>query len=170
MLQQLEAYGCVPEMSDERYVVLLFSLGSTLSDAEHLLHALEHISQANENELRQGLNESSAQAAKKAVHYISTWNNLQDTSVETVSEPISFSLQSISEKDTAEVKLEHCAGYRSAEMIIPYPPGIPILYAGERISPAAVKRIQLLRDEGARFHGAADGTLRSLKIIKEGQK
>ncbi|MBY0219586.1 aminotransferase class I/II-fold pyridoxal phosphate-dependent enzyme [Paenibacillus illinoisensis] len=168
--QQLEAHGCVPEMSDERYVVLLFSLGSTLSDAEHLLQALEHISQANENELRQGLNESSAQAAKKAVHYISTWNNLQDTSVETVSEPISFSLQSISEKDTAEVKLGDCAGYRSAEMIVPYPPGIPILYAGERISPAAVKRIQLLRDEGARFHGASDGTLRSLKIIKEGQK
>ena len=160
--QQLEAHGCVPEMSDERYVVLLFSLGSTLSDAEHLLQALEHISHAHENELGQRQDEP-----LKRANYISTWNNLQDTLWRTFSEPILFSLQPISEQDTAEVAIEDCEGYRSAEMIIPYPPGIPLLYAGEQISSATVQRIQLLSDEGAKFHGAADDTLRTLKIMKE---
>ncbi|MFS0874069.1 aminotransferase class I/II-fold pyridoxal phosphate-dependent enzyme [Paenibacillus xylanilyticus] len=161
--QQLEAHGCVPEMSDERYVVLLFSLGSTMQDAEHLLQALEHISRANEQSQLQ--NEPLGQATTNGVHYISTWNNFQHGALVTFSEPIPFSLRPVLDKDTTEVALVDCAGYRSAEMIIPYPPGIPLIYAGEKISEAVIARIQLLRDEGAKFHGAADVTLQSLRII-----
>ena len=39
----LEARGCVPEMSDEQRVVLLFTLASTREDANHVLWALVHI-------------------------------------------------------------------------------------------------------------------------------
>ncbi|MFC9712634.1 aminotransferase class I/II-fold pyridoxal phosphate-dependent enzyme [Paenibacillus sp. NPDC056933] len=161
--QQLEARGCVPEMSDERYVVLLFSLGSTLSDAEHLLQALRQISLVQEQ--NQSFGEQSQRFTKDSENYISTWNNFQEGTP--FSEPIPFSLQPIKEEDTAEVSIEKCEGLRSAEMVIPYPPGIPLMYAGERISPSMTARIKLLRDEGARFHGVSDNSLQTLKIIRE---
>ncbi|MBY0120283.1 aminotransferase class I/II-fold pyridoxal phosphate-dependent enzyme [Paenibacillus xylanexedens] len=163
--QQLEACGCVPEMSDERYVVLLFSLGSTVQDAQHLLQALHHISSANGHELIQSNAESSQQLAKGSAHYISTWNNLQENN--RYSEPISFTLQPIVDTDTINVLIEESAGCRSAEMVIPYPPGIPLVYPGERISPSMVARIQLLRDEGAKFHGVSDTSLQSLRVMKD---
>ncbi|WP_413373865.1 aminotransferase class I/II-fold pyridoxal phosphate-dependent enzyme [Paenibacillus taichungensis] len=161
--QQLEACGCVPEMSDERYVVLLFSLGSTLRDAEHLLQALRQISL--EQERSQSLGEQSQRFTKDSENYISTWNNFQEGTP--FSEPIPFTLQPIMEEDTTEVSVDKCVGLRSAEMVIPYPPGIPLMYAGERISASMVSRIKLLRDEGARFHGVSDTSLQSLKIIRE---
>ncbi|SLK21978.1 MULTISPECIES: aminotransferase class I/II-fold pyridoxal phosphate-dependent enzyme [unclassified Paenibacillus] len=161
--QQLEACGCVPEMSDERYVVLLFSLGSTLRDAEHLLQALRQISL--EQEQSQSLGEQSQRFTKDSANYISTWNNFQEGTP--FSEPIPFTLQPIMEEDTTEVSIDKCVGLRSAEMVIPYPPGIPLVYAGEQISAAMISRIKLLRDEGARFHGVSDTSLQSLKIIRE---
>lgn len=152
-------------MSDERYVVLLFSLGSTVQDAQHLLQALHHISSANGHEQVQSNAVPSQQIAKGSAHYISTWNNLQEKT--RYSEPISFTLQPIVETDTINVLIEKSAGCRSAEMVIPYPPGIPLVYPGERISPSMVARIQLLRDEGAKFHGVSDASLQSLKVMKE---
>ncbi|WP_440115043.1 aminotransferase class I/II-fold pyridoxal phosphate-dependent enzyme [Paenibacillus sp. QZ-Y1] len=162
--QQLEACGCVPEMSDERYVVLLFSLGSTVQDAQHLLRALDHISSANGYEQVQSNTEPSQQLAKGSAQYISTWNNSHEG--DPFSEPISFTLQPILEKDTLKFPLEECAGHLSAEMVIPYPPGIPLVYPGEHISPTIVARIKLLRDIGARFHGVSDSSLYSLKILR----
>ncbi|WP_339787480.1 aminotransferase class I/II-fold pyridoxal phosphate-dependent enzyme [Paenibacillus sp. FSL R7-0313] len=162
--QQLEACGCVPEMSDERYVVLLFSLGSTVQDAQHLLQALHHISSANGHEQVQSNTESSHQLAKGSAHYISTWNNLQENT--RYSEPISFTLQPIVDTDTVNVPIEESVGCRSAEMVVPYPPGIPLVYPGERLSPSMVTRIQLLRDEGAKFHGVSDASLQVLKVMK----
>ncbi|MEK3870527.1 Orn/Lys/Arg family decarboxylase [Paenibacillus sp. FSL M7-0831] len=36
--------------------------------------------------------------------------------------------------ETEAIPLDACAGRVAAEMVIPYPPGIPILYPGERIT------------------------------------
>ncbi|MCG7380627.1 aminotransferase class I/II-fold pyridoxal phosphate-dependent enzyme [Paenibacillus sp. ACRSA] len=161
--QQLEARGCIPEMSDERYVVLLFSLGSTEEDAQQVLQALQDISLAP-TERRILSPEESGEHMREEKHYISTWNNFQEKV--TYSEPIPFSLQPIREEHTIEVPINECAGRYSAEMVIPYPPGIPLIYPGERISPTILARIQLLRDEGAKFHGVTDASLQTMKVMK----
>ncbi|MDR6727230.1 arginine/lysine/ornithine decarboxylase [Paenibacillus amylolyticus] len=161
--QQLEARGCIPEMSDERYVVLLFSLGSTEEDAQQVLQALQDISLAS-TEKHTRSPEESGEHMREEKHYISTWNNFQEKV--TYSEPIPFSLQPIREEHTIEVAINECAGRYSAEMVIPYPPGIPLIYPGERISPTILARIQLLRDEGAKFHGVTDASLQTMKVMK----
>ena len=166
--QQLEARGCIPEMSDERYVVLLFSLGSTEEDAQHVLQALQDISLASTAENASLSSESSGEHMREEKHYISTWNNFQEKVSH--SEPIPFTLQPIREEHIIEVTINECAGRRSAEMVIPYPPGIPLVYPGERISPTILARIQLLRDEGAKFHGVADASLQMMKVMKDEQK
>ncbi|MBR2563137.1 MAG: aminotransferase class I/II-fold pyridoxal phosphate-dependent enzyme [Paenibacillus sp.] len=164
--QQLEACGCVPEMSDERYVVLLFSLGSTMQDAEQLLEALRHINAVSASE-QSPLSSGDSPEPVRQRHpatYVSTWNNIQAD--DKLSEPVTFSLQPIKEEDTRKVPIENCSGYRAAEMVIPYPPGIPLVYPGEQITLKVAKQIQILRDAGAKFHGTSDHTNRTIKVMK----
>lgn len=163
--QQLEARGCVPEMSDERYVVLLFSLGSTMQDAEHLLQALDEIDQAN-HPGHVELELLPQPDLGVGMTYISTWNNFENA--KPFSDPVPFSLQPVLEGDISSVSIEESVGHIASEMITPYPPGIPLVYPGERITSAMAARLKLLSQEGAKFHGAYDPRLQTLKIKKDG--
>lgn len=51
------------------------------------------------------------------------------------------------------VSLEEAAGQIAAEMIIPYPPGIPLIMEGEKISNRHIQQIEWLIRQNARFHG-----------------
>lgn len=42
----------------------------------------------------------------------------------------------------------------AAEMVIPYPPGIPLIMYGERITQEHTKQITHLEKTGARFQGS----------------
>ena len=58
-------------------------------------------------------------------------------------------------------------GEISAELVIPYPPGIPVLAPGEVIS---AEKIAYLRDgaaHGMYLSGLADPALRSLRIVSQ---
>ncbi|MFN3678628.1 aminotransferase class I/II-fold pyridoxal phosphate-dependent enzyme [Thermosynechococcus sp.] len=54
----------------------------------------------------------------------------------------------------------------SAETISPYPPGIPTVIAGERITESVIETLQTLQELGAEIVGAADPTLQTLKICR----
>ncbi|MEM9538384.1 MAG: aminotransferase class I/II-fold pyridoxal phosphate-dependent enzyme [Cyanobacteria bacterium P01_E01_bin.42] len=55
----------------------------------------------------------------------------------------------------------------SAELICPYPPGIPLLMPGEAISAAVLNRLQRIRTLGQTINieGCSDPTLKTLKVI-----
>lgn len=155
--RRLEEQGCVPEMSDERYVVLLFSLGTTAADANHLVQAFVHIHKQDKNPpIPSAFPEKHSYGRK-----VSTWNNAPAFAV---SKPVPFRLTPVSPEKIKTVPIEACAGYTSAEMIIPYPPGIPLLYPGEPIREEIVVRLQLLRGLGAKCQGAADEKLNTIRV------
>lgn len=52
--------------------------------------------------------------------------------------------------------LSNSKGRIAAESVIPYPPGIPLIARGERITPAMIKEYHYLSEQGARFHGGHD--------------
>jgi lysine decarboxylase len=56
-------------------------------------------------------------------------------------------------------------GRVSAEMICPYPPGVPVLSPGERITEAALNALFEARDMGVRIAFVADPTLKTLKVL-----
>jgi lysine decarboxylase len=58
-------------------------------------------------------------------------------------------------------------GRVSAEMICPYPPGVPVLSPGERITQAALDALFAARDSGVRIAFVADPTLTTLKVLPE---
>ena len=55
-----------------------------------------------------------------------------------------------------KVIVEESIGEIAAERVTPYPPGIPLLVPGERITEAIVQQIQYLIESGARFQGNRD--------------
>ncbi len=57
-------------------------------------------------------------------------------------------------------------GKIAAEMIIPYPPGIPIIHLGEEITKEAINYLLLLKDKGVRFQGTHDKDLNSIKTLE----
>lgn len=56
------------------------------------------------------------------------------------------------ERQVEWVSFKDAAGRIAAKMVVPYPPGVPLLMPGERITQAHIAHIQQLRSYGAKFH------------------
>ncbi|MBP1761746.1 MAG: arginine decarboxylase [Firmicutes bacterium] len=63
------------------------------------------------------------------------------------------------------VPLDYSVGEISGEMIMAYPPGIPVICMGERITPDIIEYIQLLQAEGCELQGAADANVNKIKVL-----
>lgn len=91
----------------------------------------------------------------------STWNNF---STSLISAPVRFSTKPVAARETESITLEASAGRVAAEMVIPYPPGIPLLYPGEIITESICGRLGSLRAGGAKFQACADPALQHIKV------
>ncbi len=54
-----------------------------------------------------------------------------------------------------EIEITAALGEVCAETIIPYPPGIPLLIKGERITKDKLSQLSRLLNSGARFQGGS---------------
>jgi len=153
--RRLEGYGCWAEMADERHVVLLFAAPAVQGAAEKLQRALLAIAKA--------CSASELGLITKPIHA------MQSASVELprISEPVLFTRARMRAEDTEWVKLSDAAGRVAAEAIIPYPPGIPVLYPGEKIAPDLLLSISAMAKAGARFQGASDPGMQTIKVRRE---
>ena len=57
------------------------------------------------------------------------------------------------------------AGRVSAELIAPYPPGVPVLAPGELITAAAIESLLEVKADGGRIAYAADPSLETFQVI-----
>ena len=64
------------------------------------------------------------------------------------------------------VPVEKAVGRVSCETIAGYPPGIPALLPGERITGEVVAYLRELRAVGARLHGASDSAFRTINVLR----
>jgi lysine decarboxylase len=63
------------------------------------------------------------------------------------------------------VPVEHTAGRVSAEMVAPYPPGIPIVAPGEEISDEIAAYLSEAAARAMHVHGPEDLTLKTLRVV-----
>lgn len=75
---------------------------------------------------------------------------------------LQLSYSEMKEKQKLLVPLKESQGFVAAEMIIPYPPGIPLIMAGELIEEKNINQLEELHAKGTRFHGGSE--LRSGKV------
>lgn len=67
---------------------------------------------------------------------------------------------------TRTVPADEAVGQVSAELIAPYPPGIPALAPGERITAELLDALRAARTEGTRIAYAADPSLETLRVVR----
>ena len=70
--------------------------------------------------------------------------------------------------ETDVVTVEAAIGRISCESIASYPPGVPALLPGERISAETVAYLRELAASGARLHGASDPAFETINVLREG--
>jgi arginine decarboxylase len=64
------------------------------------------------------------------------------------------------------VALDRAVGRVSAELVAPYPPGIPVLAPGEEITADVVAALDQARSAGVRIAYAADPSLTTLRVVR----
>ena len=67
--------------------------------------------------------------------------------------------------DKKALPLDECAGEISAELVMAYPPGIPILSPGELITKEILDCLKYSKKKGAQITGAEDMTLSRLNVM-----
>jgi len=68
---------------------------------------------------------------------------------------------------TELVRFKESSGRICAEVITPYPPGIPVISPGEEITPEIVAYLDLEKKAGVRMQGPFDSELRSIRVVRE---
>jgi arginine/lysine/ornithine decarboxylase len=69
--------------------------------------------------------------------------------------------------ETESVPFRQSAGRICAEVITPYPPGIPVISPGEEIEPEVISYLRLEQRAGVRMQGPYDSELRTIRVVKE---
>ncbi|SFK58217.1 lysine decarboxylase [Halobacillus dabanensis] len=131
LAEALDAVGIVPEMATSEQVLLVLGLGPSLdlTDLNQRLGSLEW-----------QLKNSSNHATIKENHLpLPVVQNLE------------YSYFDMRKMMVEKVDWSDAAGYVAAEAIIPYPPGIPMIMKGERISESHYQKVTALIKQGARF-------------------
>ncbi|OBR62545.1 hypothetical protein A7K91_02750 [Paenibacillus oryzae] len=160
--RQLEQRQCWAEMSNSTYTLLIFGIGANEENLRCLKEAITDIHSRYMPDKKIGaLNSDSA-----LMEGHTTGAGLG------ISNPVQFSRQMIDAEGphATRIALKEAAGCIAAEMVVPYPPGIPLLYQGEAISEAVIGEIMKLAAAGAKFQGSVDDTMRTISILIEEKK
>jgi arginine decarboxylase len=68
--------------------------------------------------------------------------------------------------EKCRVRLEDAEGKWSGEAVIPYPPGIPLLFPGERIGRQHIEAVRALRQSGVVLQGMADYSAETIAVLQ----
>lgn len=159
--KMLEKRGCWPEMADSIHVVLLFGMSMSFKDNEKLIQACIEIGK----EVHTGTDFDMVNQ-RSYVNEAKIKGSMYDT-VQSISEPVLFSRKRIQRDQVEMINITEAAGRIAAEAVIPYPPGIPILYSGERIYQNVALYMKELGLMGAKCQGISDPTLKTIMVIRE---
>lgn len=68
---------------------------------------------------------------------------------------------------SVRIPLSEAPGRASAELLCPYPPGVPVLFPGEVVTDAAMQLLRRTLAQGGCVTGASDATLDTLLVLAD---
>lgn len=81
-----------------------------------------------------------------------------------------YTARELDELESKWIPFEQAVGTVAAASIIPYPPGIPLLLAGEKVTEWHVQSLMLLVTTGASFQGAIRVNKKQILVVMDGVK
>ncbi len=143
-------FSVAPEMSDLSGVVCLVTIGDSAATVDRLVGAFEVL--ADER---------------------TPWTRVRSHSHRSAGCVIAPGHQALTPREaffarSLAVPLWQATGEVCAELVVPYPPGIPVLAPGEVISEEKVSYLAQVATRGAAIRGAADASLSTVRVIDPG--
>ncbi|MBH8565278.1 aminotransferase class I/II-fold pyridoxal phosphate-dependent enzyme [Nostoc sp. CENA67] len=139
-----EKLAVTAEFASLQHLTFIISLGNTQADIEQLVKGFETI----------------ALPLKKSPLYKQSLPTQVQKNYESQLSPRK-AFFAVSET----LPLEYASDRICAEIVCPYPPGIPILMPGEVITKAALEYLQQIQAMGGFITGCADTSLKTLKVV-----
>lgn len=138
------------EMSDIFTLLLIVTFGNWRSDAKYFLKTLR--------EMREYI----AQNHIKAYHY----KTIKDINLIPSIPELVISPREAFGAPVVTLPLQQAVGRISTEVIACYPPGIPVICPGERVTGEIVDYFIAKRNLGVHFQGCSDPSLHTLRVVK----
>ncbi len=148
-----EQLGVTCELPLLHHLTFIISLGNTSEDIQKLIQACTTLAQSTKDlpthhpYIR--LKPLSLHAPKAFVPY-----------------PSSFSPRDCYFAPTLSVPIEQAGDRLCGELICPYPPGIPVLMPGEKITPQTIDYLQQVLAARGTITGCNDPTLKTIQVLK----
>lgn len=138
------------ELSDHRRILALLTVADDANSVGRLLHALAHL----------GSVAPSAPGARGACA-------ARPVDPSTLASETVMTPRAAVDAPSHHRPLADAVGSIAAEMITPYPPGIPIVAPGERITRPVVEWLRAGLERGMYVTGAADPSLATIRVVAE---
>ena len=141
-------FGILPEQSDSTGVICLVTVGDTRASIDRLVAAFEAIARdldGSRPPIIGRARRSSGAVLAAGTQFMSPREAF-------------FSIN-------RAIPLADALGEISGELVIPYPPGIPVLAPGDVISAEKLEYLIYAASEGIYFSGAADHDLNTIRVV-----
>ncbi|PID14013.1 lysine decarboxylase [Sporosarcina sp. P34] len=148
--EALEQQGIYPELADLYQVLLVLPLVK-VGNAEHGVDLVEKFKLAMEW----------IKVKEDSSVRFNSFSSINSTST------VVYTATQLHRMKMEWVGIQDATGKVAADAIIPYPPGIPLVCAGERIYQEHMKQMQDLLTAGCRFQGAINGKTKQVKVVLE---
>jgi len=137
-----DEYGIQIEFGDLENILAYISVGDKTKNVERLISALGEIKRLYKKD-KSGMLES-----------------------EYINPIVEMSPQKAFYSNKESRKLDKCAGEISAEFVMCYPPGIPVLAPGERITNEIIDYIKYAREKGCMITGPQSMDISHINVLK----
>ncbi|NEQ76516.1 MAG: aminotransferase class I/II-fold pyridoxal phosphate-dependent enzyme [Okeania sp. SIO2C9] len=141
--------GVTCELPSFKSLTFIISLGNIKADINQLIDALVNLAEQN---------------CRNKFNHITDFKTEIDNYLIDSSIPLSPRDAFFAQKDY--LPIEQSLGCISAELICPYPPGIPVLMPGEIITQQHLKILEQVRTLGGIITGCSDPTLKTMKVCR----
>lgn len=139
-------YNIQAELADMYNILFLLTLGDSDREIRALLQSLSSLSA-----------DRKGKSTNKGIPFSSVYSK---SALETVISPREALFSS-----SRSIYLEQAEGEICAEIITVYPPGIPIVCPGERISREFINQCTRYKKAGLYLSGAADSSLETIRVV-----
>lgn len=139
-------FHVTPEFSSWQNLTFIISLGNTKADIQKLIQGLNNLTHVT-----------------PLTSECQPCNNINDAIIASI---MSISPREAFFANSEAIPVAETQERICAEIICPYPPGIPVLMPGEIITKSALEYLQEIQNMGGFISGCADETLQTVKVVK----
>jgi arginine/lysine/ornithine decarboxylase len=152
-----DCHGVIAELPSAQYLTFIISLGNTQSDIDQLVQGLAEV-----------VKTPGTHQFDSSPTVLQRWQEeclFVHPSSFLITPALSPRQAFFSETET--LPLEQTDERICAEIICPYPPGIPAIMPGEMINMSALDYLQQVLSLGGTITGCSDPTLKTLKVVRQ---